>query len=53
MEHYRVVKTTMGRKFWVKMDKEEVRAQRIYRALVVGMPLFMLTVFAWAAGIIR
>lgn len=53
MEHYRVVKTTMGRKFWVKMDREEVRAQRIYTTLVVTMPLFVLTVFAWAAGIIR
>ena len=53
MTGYKVIKTTMGRRFWVKMDEDEIRERKIYRAVVVMTPLVMIFSFALAAGMIR
>ena len=52
MYGYRMEKTTMGRKFWVRMDEDEIRERRRFRALVVISPLAMILMFALAAGMI-
>ena len=52
MKGYRRLKTTMGRKYWVKMDKSEVRERKIYHALLVAVPLMTISAFALAAGML-
>ena len=50
---YKTVKTTLGHKFRVRMDDDEILEQTIYRIVVACTPLVMITVFALAAGMLR
>ena len=38
MKRYRVMKTTMGRKYLVQMTDEEITARRIYNTALVVLP---------------
>ena len=49
----RRVKTQMGRKYWVRMSEDEILAREYYRLAVVTVPLVMLFLFAWAAGVLK
>lgn len=51
VEHYRTLKTTMGRKYRIRMTKEEVRERTLYYTAVVTAPIITLIVFTWAAGL--
>lgn len=46
------MKTTMGRKYWVKMDKDEIRERKLFHALLVAVPLMTISAFALAAGML-
>lgn len=51
-KYYRRFKSAMGRVYWVQMSDQEVMAADLYRGLLVLMPLLMIALFAWAAGMI-
>ena len=52
MKDYRIEKTTMGHKIKVKLTPEEIREQKILRALIVVTPFAMCWLFAAAAGMV-
>lgn len=52
MKGYRKEKTTMGRRFWVKMDEEEILERKIYHIALVGTPLITILFFALASGML-
>ena len=47
MKRYRVMKTTMGRKYLVRMSEQEVIDQRIYYAVLVILPFVTSVVMFW------
>ena len=49
---YRKFKGQMGRVYWVEMRPDEVTEAQLFRTVVCMAPLIMITVFAWAAGLI-
>lgn len=51
-EYYRRFKAQTGRVYWVRMSREEVMGEDLYRMLMVLMPLAMVWIMAWAAGMI-
>lgn len=51
-EYYRRFKAQTGRVYWVRMSKEEVMGEDLYRMLLVVMPLAMIWIMAFAAGMI-
>ena len=53
MYGYRKEKTTMGRRFYVKMDDQEILERQVYHIALVGTPLITILVFAMAAGMLR
>ena len=50
--HYRREKTSMGRRYWVRMEPAEVAERRLYWVTVTMMPLACLLLFSWAAGLL-
>lgn len=52
MSGYRTFKTTMGHKIRVKMTPQEIREQRILRAMILVTPFAMCWIFAIAAGMV-
>lgn len=52
MSEYRTFKTTMGRKFRVKMTEEEIIERDLFRLLLLVIPTAMIWAFAWAAGMV-
>lgn len=49
---YRKFKGWTGRVYWIEMDRGEVIREEIYKASVILMPLFLIAIWAWAAGMI-
>ena len=51
MNKYRTFKTTMGRKFRVRMTKEEVEEQELYNMVIVTLPFIsaLLLFVVWFA----
>ena len=47
MKRYRVMKTTMGRKYLVRMSEQEVIDQRIYYAAIVILPFVTSVAMFW------
>lgn len=52
-KYYRKFKSSMGRTYWIEMDRAEVLQAEVYRATVILTPIFMLLAFAWAAGLLK
>ena len=52
MSEYRTFKTTMGRKFRVKMTEEEIIERDLFRMMLIVVPFAMIWAFAWAAGMV-
>lgn len=53
MNGYRREKTTMGRRFYVRMDEQEILERQIYHIALIGAPLITILMFALAAGMLR
>lgn len=53
MRRYRVQKTTMGRKYWVRVTEDEIAERRIYWTAVTVIPFVtsMLMFFLWVKGV--
>ena len=53
MKRYRVMKTTMGRKYLVRVTEDEAEAQRIYWAAVTVIPFVSaaLMMLLWVKGV--
>lgn len=51
-DQYRTFKTTMGRKFRVKMTEEEIIERDLFRMMLIVVPFAMIWAFAWAAGMV-
>lgn len=49
---YRKFRGQMGRVYWIEMKEDEVAEAQLYRAVICVTPLLMITLFAWAAGIL-
>jgi hypothetical protein len=49
---YKTYKTTMGRKYRMRICEDEIRERRILKAAIVLAPLVMVFGFALAAGVI-
>ena len=51
MSQYKVLKTTMGRKYKVRMTDDEVMERDLYRLAVVALPFFgtilLMAVWLW------
>ena len=47
MKRYRVMKTTMGRKYLVRMSDQEVIDQRIYHAVLFILPFITSAIMFW------
>ena len=51
MSQYKVLKTTMGRKYKVRMTDDEVMERDLYRMAVVALPFFgtilLMAVWLW------
>ena len=52
MSEYRTFKTTMGRKFRVKMTEQEIYERDLFRMMLIVGPFAMCWLFAWAAGML-
>ena len=52
MNGYKTVKTTMGHKLRIKMDPQEIRERRILQALIIGTPMILCWLFAYAGGML-
>ena len=52
MTGYRMEKTTMGRKIYVRMSRQEIVERRILTALIVCSPFLMCWLFAIAARMV-
>lgn len=52
MKHYRVMKTTMGRKYRVRICEDEIAERLLFRALIVALPFFG-TVLLMAVWLMR
>ncbi len=52
MSEYRTFKTTMGRKFRVKMTEQEIYERDLFRMMLIVVPFAMIWAFAWAAGMV-
>ena len=46
-QQYKVFKTTMGRKYRVRMDEDEVQAREIYWLAVVLLPFVTAVLMTW------
>lgn len=51
-DQYRTFKTTMGRKFRVKMTEQEIIERDLFRMMLIVVPFAMIWAFAWAAGMV-
>lgn len=51
-DQYRTFKTTMGRKFRVKMTEQEIIERDLFRMMLIVVPFAMCWAFAWAAGMV-
>ena len=49
---YRKFKCWTGRVYLVEMDRSEVIKEELYKASVILMPLFLIVIWALAAGMI-
>lgn len=49
---YRKFKGWTGRVYLVEMDRSEVIKEELYKASVILMPLFLIVIWALAAGMI-
>ena len=51
MSQYKVLKTTMGRKYKVRMTEDEIAERDLYRMAVVTLPFFgtilLMAVWLW------
>ena len=52
MRNYKRYKTTMGRKYYMRMCEDEKHDRRLFRAALVVSPLIAVFGFAAAAGMI-
>ena len=52
MTGYRMEKTTMGRKIYIRMSRQEIVERRILTALIVLSPFLMCWLFAIAARMV-
>ena len=52
MKQYKVLKTTMGRKYKVRMSEYEIAERDLYRMAVVALPFFG-TVLLMAVWLLR
>ena len=52
MSQYKVLKTTMGRKYKVRMSEDEIAERDLYRLAVVALPFFG-TVLLMAVWLLR
>ena len=53
MSQYKVLKTTMGRKYKVRMSEDEVAERDLFRLAVVALPLVssMLMFLIWVKAV--
>jgi len=49
---YKTIKTSMGHKIRVKMSRQEIRERRILQALIIGTPMILCWLFAYAGGML-
>ena len=51
MSQYKVLKTTMGRKYKVRMSEDEIAERDLYRMAIVALPFFgtvlLMAVWLW------
>ena len=52
MSQYKVLKTTMGRKYKVRMTEDEIAERDLYRMAVVALPFFG-TILLMAVWLLR
>ena len=52
MSQYKVLKTTMGRRYKVRMTEEEIAERDLYRMAIVALPFFG-TVLLMAVWLMR
>ena len=52
MRGYTEIRTLTGKKIFVRMSREEIREQRLFKAEIILLPLLTVFVFAKAAGMI-
>lgn len=53
MARYKRMKTTLGHRYWMRMDDREIAERLIYRIAIVGLPLISAAGFflIWVKGI--
>lgn len=52
MKRYVVMKTTMGRKYWVRISEDEAAERLLFRVVLLGLPFFG-TVLLMAVWLLR